>query len=47
MNFAFVIDTSYSMIQECHNNLSLLDVAKTTVDYFLKLRSRHPESKYD
>ncbi len=47
MNFSIIIDNSISMSQKGYNNLTLLDVAKNGVEFFLKLRFRHAESKYD
>jgi hypothetical protein len=47
MIFVFVIDTSASMNQVAANGLSLLDHAKSTVEYFMKQRQREPSSRND
>lgn len=46
MNFYFIIDTSFSMLQVC-NRYSLLDVAKMIVEKFTDLRVKSQESKFD
>ena len=43
----FLIDTSGSMNQKTYLGTSLLDVSKCAVDYFMKLRSRDPNSRLD
>lgn len=38
MNFAFILDTSVSMLQKTYNKLSLLDYGKIAIEYFIKTR---------
>lgn len=40
MNFVFLIDNSISMSQKGYNNLSLLEVAKNGIEFFIKSRTK-------
>lgn len=44
MIITFVLDTSASMNQRAANGLSLLDIAKSAIEFFLKLRGRDPQA---
>lgn len=44
MIITFVLDTSTSMNQRAANGLSLLDIAKSAIEYFLKIRGRDPQA---
>ena len=43
----FLIDTSSSMNQRTYLGTSILDIAKCAVEYFMKIRSRDPNSRLD
>ena len=47
MNFAFIIDTSFSMMQAPQNKMRQLDIAKIFVENFIKIRQNYPEAKFD
>ena len=47
MLILFLVDTSYSMIQKTQSGLSLLDICKSGIEYFIKIRTRDPSSKTD
>lgn len=44
MIVTFVLDTSTSMTQRAANGLSLLDIAKSAIEFFLKIRGRDPQA---
>ena len=43
----FLIDTSGSMNQKTYLGTSILDISKCAVEYFMKVRSRDPNSRLD
>ena len=47
MIYLFVVDTSASMNQQAPNGMTLLDSAKSAIEYFVTLRSRDPMFKRD
>ncbi|CAK69870.1 unnamed protein product (macronuclear) [Paramecium tetraurelia] len=47
MNFTFMIDNCLSSCQITYNGLTILDYAKSAIEYFVKKRTKNPENKYD
>lgn len=47
MNHILIIDNSYSMTQKSASNLSLLEVAKSVAETYIKNRILMPETKGD
>lgn len=43
----FLVDTSASMIQRTYLGTSLIDISKASVESFMKIRSRDPNSRWD
>eukprot|EP01136_Pigoraptor_vietnamica_P000577 Opistho-1_new@26051 len=47
MLIAFLVDTSASMAQTTSTGLSYLDLAKATIEHFIKIRARDAQSRSD
>eukprot|EP01080_Neovahlkampfia_damariscottae_P004695 gene4695-8267_t len=47
MLILFLVDTSFSMIQKAQSGLSMLDICKSGIEYFIKIRNRDPAAKSD
>jgi integrator complex subunit 6 len=47
MLIVFIIDTSTSMLQKTNNGMSYLDIAKSSVDCFVKFRNKDSMNRSD
>lgn len=44
MIILFLVDNSFSMKQKTPNGMTLLDVAKTSIEQFIKIRNKDPSN---